>query len=340
LRGRITDIILTLILVALVILAGYFVVKYFYGSYLAQYKRGRQPGLIEPAIQFLKQLGWMVLFSIGIIVLTSVFTLLQALFGQWRAAKVFIIYQNSQRQIAADLEKVLKHRWIRPHFIPYKPAEHDSIIYKSQEFIKSSDLVLVLPGSEKSFVDAEIFGASLLKKPMIFLKVSADQKTPDTSYRGYPVFNLEKLTQYQFTPLKRFILYTIGSAKDIPKNIYRTALTFYERNGRHVLMGFFVCDTISIFLGSFIAFYVNTEWEEKTKYIIYWSFTALAVGIFVRLYLGVFIGRLRATSVTRQKIRTAKLTYEMLAKSLNHTPADEEILECLEKELLSPRYEK
>jgi len=308
---------------------GYWAIHAWHPSYFTQYENHREPGLIPPVIRFLKQLGWMVLFSIAIVILVAVVCAFQALFGKWRKLRIFISYEHRYKTFVPLLQEELNDRWIQPSFLPFGPADHDTLIEKVRHSIKLSDMLLVLPGSERSFVDAEVLAASTLEKPIIILKVTDDQRTPDTGFKGYPIFDVHQLKKHQYQPLKRFVRYVGNAAVDVMKNFFRATTEFYEDKGLFVIVGFFACDTLSIMLSPEISFFVNHQWEEKARDIIYWIFTISAVVIFAISYIGVVIEKMRAIAIVRQKIRTGDLTLELLSKGLNTLGKDKAILDCI-----------
>jgi len=336
--SNVLAIVIVVLLVCLVLLLGYYGIRRWNGSYFSQYKHHHQPGLVNPILQLLQQFGWMLLLSLAVVMLVGIFSLLQTLAGKWRTVNVFISYEHQHATIVSHLEAILKDRWIKPVFIPFAPTEHDTLIENVRRRIKSSDLLVVIPGQDKSFVDAEILAASMLEKPILFLRIANNQRTPDTSFKGYPVFDLQKLEQYQYMPLKRFILYIGNSVKDVFKNFARTNMSFYQRYGLQTLLGFFACDTLSIMVRPFISFFVDLNWEQKAVYIIYWTFIGIAVAIFSFVYIRIIATRIQAIRVVRQKIRTGNLTFELLSKGLDALDSDNAILACILKDSLPTRY--
>ena len=283
------------------------------------------------------QLGWMLLLAAIIIILVGISILLQGLLGKWRRVKVFLSYQHQHAALVTKLEAVLKTKWIKPDFIPFLPADHDTIIALVQKSIEKSDLLVILPGSEKSFVDAEIMLASSLKKPIFFLKITEDQRIPDTSYRGYPVFDLQKLENYQFRPLNRFILYVTKSSKDVLLNFPRTLVAFYNQFDSILpVLGFMIL--LWIVSGPIIFILANLEWRFKISEIFFWIFTTIVTGYFIFRYIKIITERMRAISVTRQTIRTGNMTYELLADCFVELEADREILHCINKDPLSTKH--
>lgn len=309
-----------LLLAALIALAVYVAIKYDY----SMLKQGpwKLLGL------FFKQIGLMLVFSAAVIMIVWIILIFQTATGRWRSIRIFLSYQHEHSDLVKALGNTLKSRWISPDFIPYIPADHDKTIGSVQQLLKSADLIIVLPGLEKSFVDAEILAASALAKPIIFLKVNSGQKTPDTSYKGYPVFDLSKLEEFQFRPLQRFILYVSRSSRDITRNFAR-ATKGLRKKASVIFIVFFIVSVASSIIGPLVNVFISPEWEQKTHIYKYWGIIFLAVIIFVIKYIQVVLDKLLAIRVTRQKIITGELTHELLSKGLGGLAADQQIIDCI-----------
>lgn len=318
-----------IVLAGLLGLAIYTVIHYDWSIY----KNGRWKLLGD----FFKQVGLMIAFSSAVIALTWLILLLETLTGRWRQIGIFLSYQHDHEDLAKSVKKTLETKWTKTFFIPYKVEEHDKIIESVQEFLKKSDIVIVLPAMQKSFVDAEILTASTLEKPILFLKINEGQTTPDTGYRGYPVFDLEKLQAYRFMPLHRFILYVSKSPKDILKNFARASSGF-GKSMDTVFIIFFVIGAISSIVGPLVNVFFSAEWERKIIIYKFWIVALLAVVFFATRYIKVILNRLLAIRITRQEIRTGDLTYSKLEKGLNGLKKDKQILECILQFSLPARH--
>lgn len=329
---------LVILLMATVILLGYLGIHRFNDHWFSQYENNRQPGLAGPTIRFIQQLFWMLLFAAAIFLLVGALSFLRALLGKWTAIKVFIIYENQHRDVAAMLATMLRSRWINPVFLPFEPRDHDTLIQQVQRSIRSADLIIGLPGAKKSFVDAEILSASILRKPIIYIRVTKEQKTPDTSYRGYPVFDLEALDHHSYRPLASFILYIGNASVDLIKNVLRTTGRFYKEKGLLILAAFGICDFLARLAEEVIAFFVDPMWQEKITFYIYWVFTAIAIVVFSIVYGQVIREKIRAKRIARQTIRTGDITFDLLSRGLSARYEDTAILDCLVPESLAVRH--
>jgi hypothetical protein len=170
--GKAYPVVLLILLIILLLLLGYMGIRKWNGAWFAQYENHHQPGIIGPILRFVKQLAWMTLFCVSAVVVVAILSFLRALLGRWRPVNVFISYEHQHSEIVSTLRTVLKNRWINPLFVPFEPTDHDTLIQNVQRSIKISDLIIVLPGSERSFVDAEILTASALEKPLLPLRIS------------------------------------------------------------------------------------------------------------------------------------------------------------------------
>lgn len=324
-------VVITIILAIIVI--GFFV------KYYSNYFDLGWSGFKKTVLNFLKQLGLMLAFAFAIVVLVGIILIIQTIGGRWRAIRVFLSYHHEHENLVAILEKNIRDRWIKPDFVPFAPADHDILIERVQRALRLADVIIVLPGLDKSFVDAEILAASTLFKPIIFLKVSEEQKMPDTSYKGYPVFDLAGLEARQFHPLKRFILYVCRSSKDILNNFTRTLHSFLNTDNDtlfYILLG---CGFINTIVGPFINVFVSLKWEQKLTTITHWIFTLIFVTWFAIKYFQVVINRLRAIRIARQKTKSGELTYLLLAEGLDALKADRQIMTCILTHSLPARYQ-
>jgi hypothetical protein len=84
---------------------------------------------------------------------------------------------------------------IRAEKLPFEESpDHDTLVYQVIQHIFDCDILVCVPGNRPSFVDSEVFGARMAKKPMVFVLIEADAPhLPNTVLKGYPVFALERL---------------------------------------------------------------------------------------------------------------------------------------------------
>ena len=75
--------------------------------------------------------------------------------------------------------------------------------------------------------------------------------------------------------------------------------------------------------------FANIQWEERVRYIIFWSLTIVTVGVFGLMYIQAIIARVRAMRITRQKVRTGDMTHQLLEKGLDSLQSDQEIIYCI-----------
>jgi hypothetical protein len=206
--------ILYMVFLGIVILLCYYAISYFNQPYFTRYQERNVSDYLNSEWRFLYQLLLMVTLSAAIVIVIGVLSLLNALTGRWSKIHVLIIYEHKHKDLVTFLEQNLKTPKIKPFFVSFGPIEHDFLIDKVTRSIKKCNAVLVLPGSEKSFIDAEILVASALSKPLIYLKIADDQRTPDTSFKGYPIFDLKKLRELKLAPLQRFLNYIARSLEN------------------------------------------------------------------------------------------------------------------------------
>jgi len=284
-------------------------------------------GIVGIWLNMLRHLILMLALAAGVIAVVAIAVGIQAITGRWRKIRIFISYQHEHLMLVSNLKSALNSPWLEADFVPFSPADHDTIIDTVRRRVKETDILLVLPGSDRSFVDAEILAASILEKPIVFLRLSNDQTTPDTALKGYPVFDLLKLQEHQFRPLQRFLLYVSRSSRDMVRNFIRASADFYKQFDL-IFSIYFVVGSMSRLSYDILAT-VNVAWASTLGLAFLWLITALLVGIFVVSYARVVIERLRAIRIVRQRIITGDLTFELLAKGLGRLRLDLQVLNCI-----------
>ncbi len=265
-------------------------------------------------------------------VILLILAVLLAATKKWRKINVFIAFQHQRIEAAKKIKEHLNKSNLTVDYIPFETdAEHDRIVNNARTMIRSSDVMLTLPGQDASFVDAEVFAASTLRRVIAFIKTDDHQKLPDTSYRGYPVFNYDKLCEKDFLPLNHFLNFSCSHLKD-GISIIRRAMPKSFGGWYFITFMFFmniVQNTVGIF-----------GYDRKLIFLRYFIYSSLAIAALLfmaRLTVSV-IKRIRLTKIARQAIRTGKYTFQELKNALGHLKKDQEILECLEQNPLDYRY--
>lgn len=175
----------------------------------------------------------LLLFVAAVLVSSIVLFLFAALHLTARAVKrgralVFISYQHDLESIANGLKEAMTRAWIVPDMLAFEDREHDTMLDRIQRGITEADVVICLPGNSPSFVESEVFLASGLKKPMLFV-LSADQgaRLPNTAKKGYPLFDMEALRRADWLPIARFASYLSGDARFIV-HLYGSVLDYVK----------------------------------------------------------------------------------------------------------------
>jgi hypothetical protein len=139
-------------------------------------------------------------FTVGAI---SVFFLIvlarivvKALHGRYKSTRVFISYFHEYSDIALKIHSALKSENIYVALIPFSNYEYDKLIEEVRKKIIECNCVIVIPGENRSFVDAEILAASVIIKPIVFID-AGHNKIPDTAFSGYPVFRWKKINKLE-----------------------------------------------------------------------------------------------------------------------------------------------
>lgn len=121
-----------------------------------------------------------------------------------RILNVFITYQHRSEELAKQIDMELKRGNINSKFIPFEHRDFNDTINEIRHLIKACDIMIAIPGSEMSFIDAEILAASTAGKPIIFINDAGHNALPDTALDGYPVLNSDALTRYSMRPIVNF----------------------------------------------------------------------------------------------------------------------------------------
>ena len=288
-----------------------------------------------------RKLAWhfflMVCLLVSSVALVALLVGIQTLFSRWRPIKVFISYQHANKALVDELTIALDSPLLRVDFVPFEPTDHDEVIESVGNKIRDADTVVVLPGLEQSFVDAEILAAYALRRPILFLHHDQKQTTPNTALRGYPVFKLSELRRSEFRPLARFIAHIAGSWRDKMRNFSRVSAGFGRRLAIvvffYIVGAGLVINLISDMLGV-----ISIRWAYSFGLFFCWVVTVVVLLLFNYSYVATVVARFRAIRVARQTISTGNLSFEILSSGLDHTKGDRLILECLEKEPLMLKH--
>lgn len=133
-----------------------------------------------------------------------------ALFRTGRFARVFISYYHENVNVAKAIAGSLdRSRCIETFLIPFQSADFDETITQIRKGIQNSSLLIVLPGPDRSFVDAEVLAASALNKPVLFVRTERST-LPDTALSGYPVLSWHRLEGGGLSSLSEFALLACG----------------------------------------------------------------------------------------------------------------------------------
>lgn len=271
------------------------------------------------------------------VAVVALFVGIQTLFSRWRRIRVFISYQHGNKALVDELTNTLDSSLLEVKFVPFEPADHDRLIATVGNGIRNADFIVVLPGHEQSFVDGEILAAYVLRRPIVFLHHDANQTTPNTALRGYPVFKLSELRRNGFRSLARFITHIANSWRDKMRNFSRVSAGFGARFARVAFI--YICG-VGIIIDSIgdILIVIDIQLASRFGLFVWWAIAAVASLILHYSYVTIVVERFRAMRVARQTIPTGDLSFEILSRGLDHTEEDRLILSSLEKEPLKLRH--
>ncbi len=259
----------------------------------------------------------------------------QLAISRWRKLTVFISFFHENEDVAERLETFFKQRRTKVLRLLYQPRRHDEVILKVRELLLSSDMMIVIPGPNRSFVDAEILAAAVLKKPVTFIKIVASDTRPDTAFSGYPVFGWQLLNAKALVPLARFVSYACNHWTDAFRNCWRAISEVYTAvfalaGGCMLTLG--VVDSFDwlLYLVSPSLYFMIRVVLGSISAIV---FTILTVIIFPLS----MIQKWQAIRVAKQTLITGTLTFRILSNGLSSLRSDQAVIECLEKAPLMER---
>jgi hypothetical protein len=250
---------------------------------------------------------------------------------------VFVTFHHGNKAWLDKIVQYLEASRIQVLYLSFEPREHDSVLQEVARNLRQCDLVISIPGDQKSFVDAEILAATSLQKPVIFVKDPGLRDLPDTALSGYPVFNAECLEKRQWAPLVRFCHYAGRHWRESYRAIQRTAVEC-KNTLTWIAAGLFVplflldlLEPILIWVFG-VGRVVRVEMYLKDAPL---AVLILVVGL-VRIILTISRQK-RALRVVRQTLLSGELTFPILEASLGTLEADRAVVDCLLRQPLQPR---
>jgi hypothetical protein len=290
-------------------------------------------------------------FSIPVVIyLYSViaFFILRIIFSRWGAPRIFISYKHLYESNARELKKAFEAANFRVEFLEFEAeAKHDQVIHQVQQKIRRSNGVVVIPDAQKSsFVDAEIMAATALRKPVVILRHTDQQKLPDTAYSGFPVFNLDQLITLKYEPLFQYYLYACNHIRHASFEAFSIVSSgegkLWDTLDKGWKVGFgtglvltFLFDEPGTWLYDWLSFLLGPMTSI-------WRVGAglLGVALVIAMSLLVFWGRMvgswltiqQTLQVARQTFLTGATTYKYLVNAFQEMYPD--ILKVLERKPL------
>jgi hypothetical protein len=201
--------------------------------------------------------------------------------------------------------------------------EHDALIDRLRKSLRIADIMVVLVAGRSSFVDSEVFAASVLKKPVILLMPTTVLTLPNTALIGYPMFDIEKLAADEYKPLADFIY--------IVANHWRMAIRELRVAGWNAVwvmsIPLIATETVFSLLRFFVSPFKVIAWEKPTATWIY-----VGASIFALISnISSLRQRFAASSVVRQNVVTGSRGTALLIESLKRLDRDD-IAKCLRTE--------
>ncbi len=179
------------------------------------------------------------------LLITVVLALLTLLPLLWRAfmrrRRVFISFQHQREPLARELEVALQARGFRVLRVHYEPgAGHQPVLSRMQRRQRRADAVVCIPGDARSAVDHEVYAASVLQQPVVFLVRQDGGSLPDTADKRYPVLSLTACQAAGYAPVAE-LLHALTFDRQATWALYRHAL-------RHPLLGLAWAPVVGVLL--------------------------------------------------------------------------------------------
>jgi hypothetical protein len=235
--------------------------------------------------------------------------------GRHKRTRVFISYFHEYSDIASEIRHALELDNMRVALIPFSDYEYDKLIAAVRKEIVLCDCVIVIPGKNRSFVDAEVLAASVLVKPMLFIDIG-HRTAPDTALSGYPVFQWKIIKKLECKAIPYFIRFITPNCCD---EITRTAGIIKNSLSHGFILSFaiavisYAMEIISLPLGINYPVIIE-DYSERTFWILYCLLLiyVLVLGLFQIFKVDIIARQLSVTGTrTKEKlISLLRSTYD------------------------------
>jgi hypothetical protein len=147
-----------------------------------------------------------------------------------RGRRVFISFQHEREPMAEQLEDVLLGHGFRVLRVRYEQgARHQKVLGHMQRSQRLARAVVCIPGDARSAVDHEVYAASVLQQPVLFLLKEEGGTLPDAADKRYPMLGLETVQAQGFETVAELLHYLTDDAQ--------AARTVFRRAVQHPLAG-------------------------------------------------------------------------------------------------------
>lgn len=284
---------------------------------------------LGPSEEFLRVLGFTLAFMLAVPCVLLVL-------ARWRAIRAFVSYSHEDEDHATRLEAGLRQRGLSVRRLEFTAREHDALLEEVREGLRWADVLVAIPGSDRSFAEAEVLAASVSGKPVVLVAQHPTVSLPNTALSGYPVFDFERVEKAQWRPLARFANFATNHWSEALRLPLRAAFkSLHMRNAySYVVYWSAIATTIAEILADATSSSTKAVVETMRPIVALYGIT-FACLLSIGLILAV-AGQIRARRVAVQSILTASYALAELEPSLSSLPGDLAILECL-REPLEPR---
>jgi hypothetical protein len=213
-------------------------------------------------------------------------------------ARVFISYRYYDRNdLAERAEQELAKLEVEVSRLPFKQAaEHDAMIDEIYNAIRSSDILLCIPGASESFIESEIAFAYGQRKPVILLlDPDNSPRVPNTAKKGIPVFHSKSVEKTEYNALAEFCSYLAADRRSTAA-LYRRA---FLRAGSVSSIAVPLCFVSTIYINAYIKAFGDKSVVDWSLFIVPYSV------ILILAFATSLLVTIGSRAVARQRLKKA-----------------------------------
>lgn len=263
--------------------------------------------------------------------------------------RAFISFHHASESTAAALEETLRGAGLRARRIPFlADYQHDQLIWNIADEIRRCDVMVCLPGTQPTFVEAEVLAALTLRKFIIFLVGEKEPRLPNTAYYGYPAFRLESVAERNYQQVSELILLVAGNWRASIRFLFDSwSRLFSDARSLGWVIIVFVAGSYltgaayALLTGGvpellrFLRWFHRAYLDLLGDWLLFW----LWINGFLIGSVFTLLNLLRVRRVLRQEILTGHLTHDVLRAWLGNGKRVRRLLDSLWKRPPPPEHE-